>query len=196
MKKYFNKRILKFLIFVFIMGIFFGFIFKFYLTDNDLLIIKSEINDYFNLLSSNNADLNSNLFNNFLYNSFLLTIIFISGIIFILLPLTLFIIFTKGFSMSFLLTAFYSLFKFKGIIYGFIIIFPFQIITIYILIMATYYSITIGKKMIRYFFYKENIDIRKVLLSYFKIFLILSIFLLISNILEVYILPFIIKLIV
>ena len=190
-----NKKILKFLIFIFTMGILFGLLFKFYLNDNDLLIIKSEINDYIILITKESIN-KVNLFNNLLYNIFLLILIFISGIIFIFLPILFIIIFSKGFSFGFLIVSLCSLYKFKGIIYAFILLMPFQIITIFILLITSYYSINVSKKLINYFFYKKEIDIRKLLISYFKIFLILSIILIINNILEVYLVPLIMKLIV
>lgn len=196
MKKYFNKRILKFLIFVFIMGIFFGLIFKYYLKDNDLLVIKSEINDYFNLISNNSISSKSSLFNNFIYNFILLSIIFISGIIFIFLLIVPFIIFSKGFSFGFLIASLHSLYKLKGILYAVVIIFPFQLITIFLLIISSYYSIIISKKLFGYFIHKTDLDIRKMLVSYFKIYLILLALLLISNVLEVYVVPLLIKLVV
>ena len=196
MKKYFNKRILKFLIFVFIMGIFFGLIFKYYLKDNDLLVIKSEINDYFNLISNNSISSKSSLFNNFIYNFILLSIIFISGIIFIFLLIVPFIIFSKGFSFGFLIASLHSLYKLKGILYAVVIIFPFQLITIFLLIISSYYSIIISKKLFSYFIHKTDLDIRKMLVSYFEIYLILLALLLISNVLEVYVVPLLIKLVV
>lgn len=112
-----------FIIGLLILGFISGIVFIYFITDMDKLIVKNEISDYIRIINKDDFNYLDSLFKSFLENIIFLFIIWSSGFIFILLPISYFLIFYKGFLLGFLLSILVYIYKLKGIILflGFVI---------------------------------------------------------------------------
>ena len=122
---------------MFTLGIIFGIIFFFLISNSEKDIIQTGIKEYIGLINTNNIEYNK-LINSFLNNFILLNIIFISSFSIVLFPLIHFINFYKGFILGFSFITIINIYKLKGILYFIIFIFPHEYILIpFIIILST-----------------------------------------------------------
>lgn len=184
-----------FIIGLLILGFISGIVFIYFITDMDKLIVKNEISDYIRIINKDDFNYLDSLFKSFLENIIFLFIIWSSGFIFILLPISYFLIFYKGFLLGFLLSILVYIYKLKGIILflGFVI--PYEVLFILVLIITLYIIKNIAKKYFKAIYKNKNYDLNRLTKIYFLLLVILIIISIILSFVEVYINYYIIKLI-
>ncbi len=190
MKKIINKRFNLPVIVTFLIGIVFGIIFLFFISEVDKLIIKSEIEEYLNLVGNSQDSINSILIsfkNNLLY----LTIIWVCSISIIFTPIIFFVIFYKGFLTGFLMSSFIMIFGIKGFIYSLIFTFPHEIINIIVFILFSIIMVSISYKIMKSIYKNDTINLRIFCKKVFILYVSFILILLLSSILEIYLNHFI-----
>ena len=190
MKKIINKKFNLPVIVTFLIGIVFGIIFLFFISEVDKLIIKSEIEEYLSLVSNSSNTLNS-ILNSFKNNLLYLTIIWVSSITIIFTPIVFFVIFYKGFLTGFLMSSFIMIFGIKGFIYSLIFTFPHEIINIIVFILFSIIMISISYKIMKSVYKNDTINLRIFCKKVFILYIAFILVLLISSILEIYLNHFI-----
>ena len=190
MKKIINKRFNLPVIVTFLIGIVFGIIFLFFISEVDKLIIKSEIEEYLSLVSNSSNTLNS-ILNSFKNNLLYLTIIWVSSITIIFTPIVFFVIFYKGFLTGFLMSSFIMIFGIKGFIYSLIFTFPHEIINIVVFILFSIIMVSISYKIMKSIYKNDTINLRIFCKKVFILYIAFILVLLISSILEIYLNHFI-----
>ena len=185
MKKIINKRFNLPVIVTFLIGIVFGIIFLFFISEVDKLIIKSEIEEYLSLVSNSSNTLNS-ILNSFKNNLLYLTIIWVSSITIIFTPIVFFVIFYKGFLTGFLMSSFIMIFGIKGFIYSLIFTFPHEIINIVVFILFSIIMVSISYKIMKSIYKNDTINLRIFCKKVFILYITFILVLLISSILEIY----------
>ncbi len=190
MKKIINKKFNLPVIVTFLIGIVFGIIFLFFISEVDKLIIKSEIEEYLSLVSSSSNTLNS-ILNSFKNNLLYLTIIWVSSITIIFTPIIFFVIFYKGFLTGFLMSSFIMIFGIKGFIYSLIFTFPHEIINIVVFILFSIIMVSISYKIMRSIYNNDTINLRIFCKKVFILYISFLVVLLLSSILEIYLNHFI-----
>jgi len=168
-----------------------GILFLAFLDKNGKQITVNTITSFFKELSTKP---NKDLIINTLKNNILITIIMwllgvsLFGVIFELLFLAI-----KSFTLGFSITSFIYTFKFKGIYLSILYLFPsiFNLIIYFILgFFATNYSIY----LFNYLFKNKEHNLKLLMKKYIKVLLISMILLFISSIIEIFIVPYILKL--
>ena len=190
MKKIINKKFNLPVIVTFLIGIVFGIIFLFFISEVDKLIIKSEIEEYLSLVSNSSNTLNS-ILNSFKNNLLYLTIIWVSSITIIFTPIVFFVIFYKGFLTGFLMSSFIMIFGTKGFIYSLIFTFPHEIINIIVFILFSIIMVSISYKIMKSIYKNDTINLRIFCKKVFILYIAFILVLLISSILEIYLNHFI-----
>ena len=190
MKKIINKKFNLPVIVTFLIGIVFGIIFIFFISEVDKLIIKSEIEEYLSLVSNSSNTLNS-ILNSFKNNLLYLTIIWVSSITIIFTPIVFFVIFYKGFLTGFLMSSFIMIFGIKGFIYSLIFTFPHEIINIIVFILFSIIMVSISYKIMRSIYNNDTINLRIFCKKVFILYISFLVVLLLSSILEIYLNHFI-----
>lgn len=190
MKKIINKKFNLPVIVTFLIGIVFGIIFLFFISEMDKLIIKSEIEEYLSLVSNSSNTLNS-ILNSFKNNLLYLTIIWVSSITIIFTPIVFFVIFYKGFLTGFLMSSFIMIFGIKGFIYSLIFTFPHEIINIIVFILFSIIMVSISYKIMKSIYKNDTINLRIFCKKVFILYIAFILVLLISSILEIYLNHFI-----
>lgn len=181
--KIIKSKLFKTLFFIFLFGIVCGIISYIFMNKD---AVNNNIVNYVKLISSNDY----NYFNGFimnLYNDFkFYSLIWIFGIIFICSIFIPILIIFKGISIGFSISTIIYTFKIKGILYSVILMLP-NILRCIIFILLSYYSIIFSYKCYNAFKEDNSINIKKFILNYFYIYLILLFILIIICLIETYI---------
>lgn len=196
MKKLIDKRIIKTLVIVFVLGFIGGILFLILTNKLDKLIIKNEIEEYFNLFKDNKIIGLDNLINSFKNNITYITIILVSNIVFVLCPLTYFVNFYKGFLIGFLMSSIILTFKLKGIFYSLLVLIPHQLLMNLLIIIYSSIMIKFAFKLFNAYKNKENINIRLFTEKILILFMGALFITLISSLLEIYLNSFIMRLVI
>ena len=178
-----EKNIYYSLIVVVVISILFGLFFITLLSASDKSLLTSNINNHFDLI--NNGKYTINLLKNIINNNILSLIIWILGFSVIGIPIIIFILFYKGFILSFSITSLIYNFKVDGIFFSFIYVFPHSILNLIIYFILSYYSFKLSIKIIDSLINKKIFNF-KFLKKYIIILLISIIFLTFSALYESY----------
>ncbi len=190
--KIINSKIFKILVVTLVIGFIIGII-SFIFMDKSSL--QSSIINYINLIKNDNYNYTNGLILSIISNIKYSSIIWISGIIFfcsLVIPL---IIIYRGISLSLTISAIIYTYKLKGVLYALIIVFP-TILNEIIFLFLSYYSINFSIKCFNTIKNNKDINLRSFIKNYFYIFLILSLLLIISSLIEIYLCSNIIKFVV
>ncbi len=191
--KIIKSRLFKALIFLFILSIILGIISYFIINSS---IINDNLYNYFDLIKREDFNYINSLLNSIIYNNKYMFFIWISGIILISFMLIPFIIIYRGISVGLLLMGLIATFKIKGIILFIILLIPTIIINELIYIFMSYYSFKFSIKIYNSIKKDKLINIKSFSKNYLYIYIIFSIILLISSIIEIFISSNLIKLII
>lgn len=192
------KRLKKylFLILLLLLGIVFGIIFISIINEVDKLIIKNELTEFINLINKDNISFSSAFLNSLTENIIFYFIIWCSGFIFILIPISYFLVFYKGFITGFLLSSLIYIFKLKGILYFLVFIFPNEILNIAFMIFFVFIISKFSKKFLL-IIYKDNpYDIKILIKKYFLLLIGVILVCIILSLIEVFLNYFLIKTII
>lgn len=190
--KIINSKIFKILVVTLVIGFIIGII-SFIFMDKSSL--QSSIINYINLIKNDNYNYSNGLILSIISNIKYSSIIWISGIIFfcsLVIPL---IIIYRGISLSLTISAIIYTYKLKGVLYALIIVFP-TILNELIFLFLSYYSINFSIKCFNTIKNNKDINLRSFIKNYFYIFLILSLLLIISSLIEIYLCSNVIKFVV
>lgn len=190
--KIINSKIFKILVVTLVIGFIIGII-SFIFMDKSSL--QSSIINYINLIKNDNYNYSNGLVLSIISNIKYSSIIWITGIIFfcsLVIPL---IIIYRGISLSLTISAIIYTYKLKGALYALIIVFP-TILNELIFLFLSYYSINFSIKCFNTIKNNKDINLRSFIKNYFYIFLILSLLLIISSLIEIYLCSNIIKFVV
>lgn len=187
-----DKSIYISLIIVLFISVLFGVFFIKILENNDLKLLTNHINSYFDSIKNNKLEFN--LYNNIINNNITLFILFILGFSIIGIPIVISILFYKGFSLSFTVASLIYHFKFDGIFFSIIYIFPHLVINILFYFIMSYYAFKLCLNMIQVIFNKTRVN-KSFLKKYVIVLVISFIFLSLSALYETYIVPYLIKII-
>ena len=189
------KKKFLFLFIIVISGFIFGIIFSNILNTNDSKLVTSKITEYFNNLKNDTSiDYIKNLFTTIKNNLIYLGTIWILGISIVGLLFNNFIIFFKSFILGFTIGSIINIYFYSGIVLSFFYIFPALIINLFILLIMTYYANDISLKIFNVIFRKKEIKFSLIIKKYVKLLGIFTIVLIISALIETFIMPFFLKL--
>ncbi len=191
-----NKKTLLFFTILLIIGIIAGSIFMAILSETDKKLVTDYFNNYISNIENNKLNylesIKNGLFNNLLY----IIIIWILGISIIGIPIVTIMFFIKSFTLGFSIASIVFNYKLKGCLLNFINIFPHQMIYFLIYMLITTYSIFFSLKMINSIINKKNMDFKVMMNKYVKILIISVIAITIGIIIETFITPLLIKIII
>ena len=187
-----DKSIYVSLIIVLLISVLFGAFFIKILSTTDKELVMTHINTYFD--SIKNGSIKIDLYNNIINNNITLFILWILGFSVIGIPLIISILFYKGFTLSFTVTSLIYNFKFDGIFFSLVYIFPHLILNLLFYFIVTYYSFKLCINIIQVLFNKNKIN-TSFLKKYVIVLVISVVFLSLSTLYETFILPYLIKII-
>lgn len=191
-----NKRINFFIITILILGILSGSIFLMMSNETDKSSVITQIQTFFNNINEGSIDNGLALRNSLIINYLFVGGIWILGLSMIGIIVNIFLTYIKGFLVGFSISSIFLTYGYKGILATILYTFPSQILNIIIVGVLSIYSIMFAKNLFRVITSKTNTNNRLMLKKYTVILMFCIILSFISSLLEVYVFPNILKLVV
>lgn len=191
-----NKRMLVFLFTLLFMAVLFGSFFATKLSTNDLEEIKSSLDTFFSMTKQNKLNPLPAFFQSFGANIMFTIAIWILGISVIGAPLMIVLFFMKAFTMGFTIASMIKIYHLKGLLYSLIYIFPHQVINLLVFIFFIMFSMSLSITLFQALLKKKTVDFSKVMNRYVFILAITIGILIITSLLEIYLMPFLFRMVV
>ena len=185
-----NKLILKLMI-ITIISVLIGIFYIAILSNSNKVLIKENLETYFESL--NKLNYIKALIKCLTSNMITISSIWLLGISIIGVFLIIIILIIKSFALGFTISSLIYFYKLKGIIISIIYIIP-LIINLFVIIILSYYGIIFSKNLNRLLFLKKDVNFKNIMRKYIKILLFSTICIVISSLIEIYIVPNILKL--
>lgn len=190
-----NKKINFFIITIMILGIISGSIFLMISNETDKTSVITQIETFFKNISNNSIDNGLAFKNSLIINYLFVGSIWILGLSMIGIIINIFLTYIKGFLVGFSISSIFLTYKSKGILACLLYTFPTQIINIIVVSLLSIYSIMFSKNLLEIITSKKNNN-RLMLKKYIVILMLCIILSFISSLLEVYVFPKLLKLVV
>lgn len=191
-----NKRMLVFLFTLLFMAVLFGSFFATKLSTNDLEEIKSSLDTFFSMTKQNKLNPLPAFFQSFGANIMFTIAIWILGISVIGAPLMIVLFFMKAFTLGFTIASMIKIYRLKGLLYSLIYIFPHQVINLLVFIFFIMFSMSLSITLFQALLKKKTVDFSKVMNRYVFILAITISILIITSLLEIYLMPFLFRMVV
>lgn len=183
-----KRKLFSSLIFILILGFISSLVFIVVLDKDSMVIMENSINTYFNNIKNSNINYIDNLSISLVNNILISFIIWILGISIIGCLVIYLIYFIKSFTISLSFISIIKIYGVKGIVLSIIYIIPY-IINIGVLFILSYYAISFSILLFKYLFRGVSYNRKVIVKRYFKVLLVSIIILIISSLLDVFIVP-------
>lgn len=190
-----NKKINFFVTTILMLGILSGAIFLMLSNETDKSSVITQIQTFFKNIQSNSIDNVQALKNSLIINYIFIVSIWILGLSIIGVIVNIFFTYIKGFLVGFSISSIILTYGPKGILASLIYTFPSQILNIIVIITLSIYSLMFSSSLLKIITSKKGNN-RIILKKYIIILMGCIIISFISSLLEVYIFPSILKLII
>lgn len=181
---------------IFIIGIITGSIFIMVINTNDKSLVVEHITKFFSNVNSSDYSYLDSLKNMLSLNYFYVIVIWILGLSILGILVNIFLTYLKGFIIGFTTSSLIITYGFKSILAVILYIIPHTLINSLVIIVLTIYSITFSRYLLIQIFQKKDMKTKNFMKKYLIILLIAVALTLVSSISEVYLFPFLLKLII
>ncbi len=190
-----NKKINYFVITILLLGVISGSIFLVVLNKTDKTNIVLKIISFMENINKGNINSGQAFKNSLIINYTFIILIWMLGLSIIGIIINIFLTYIKGFITGFSISSILLSYKYKGILASILYIFPSGILNIIVVASLTIYSIMFSHNLLKIIISKKNNN-RLILKKYIIILIICIILSFISSILEVYLFPYLLKIII
>ena len=191
-----NKKINLFIITVLILGIISGSVFLTVSNETDKSSVITQIETFMKNIDTNAIDNGLALKNSLIINYLFVGTIWILGLSMVGILVNIFLTYIKGFLVGFSISSIFLTYGYKGILASLLYTFPMQIINIIVVSVLSIYSIMFAKNLLQIILSKKDTNNRLMLKKYTVILMMCIVLSFISSLLEVYVFPNILKLVV
>lgn len=191
-----NKVINIFVYSLIIFGVISGSLFLMLSNETDKNSVIEQITNFFVNINTNNIDNVQALKNSLIINYIFIISIWVLGFSIIGVIINIFLTYLKGFLFGFSIASIFLTYNYKGLPAAILYTIPSQLFNIIIITVLSIYSIMFTKHLITSITSKKAISSRRILKQYSIIFVFSIIITLISSLLEVYLFPNILKLVI
>ena len=188
-----NKQIIIFLLGLSIIAVVAGAFYITILNKTDHSLMEESISGFFNNINNNKLNYGLSFKNAILNNIGFILLIWLLGISVIGIPIIIFLFFSKVFTLGFSISSIIFNYKLKGTLLSLFYVFPHHIINIYIYIVLIAYAISLSLKIIDSIIKRKIIDFKLVMNKYLYVLLISFIVIIITTLLEVFMVPSLMK---
>ena len=191
-----SKKINYFVITILLFGVISGSIFLIVLNDTDKSNAILQIETFISNIDGNKIDNGLALKNSLIINYIFVGLIWGLGLSIIGVIFNIFLTYIKGFIIGFSISSIFLTYKYKGILMGLLYIFPHQIINIMVVCILTIYSIMFSHNLLT-IIVSKSVKKNRLMLKKYVIILVFSVIAsFISSILEIYMFPNLLKVII
>jgi len=164
--------------------------------DSDKASVIEQITTFFLNVSNNNINSGLAIKNSFIINYIFVFFIWLFGFSIIGIVINIVLTYLKGFLVGFSISSIFLAYSYKGIIAGvFYVIFS-QLLNVIVVSVLSIYSIMFTKHLFKVITSKSAVSSRRMLKKYFVILLFCLVVSLVSSVMEVYLFPNLLKLVI
>lgn len=191
-----NKKILYFLLGLFIIGIGFGALLTVMMKVEDQTLVTDYLNQFFTQLKGNDLNYGSAFVQSILSNTLFILGIWLLGVSVIGIPIMIFMYFGKAFILGFTIASMIQNFSWKGIVLALFYTFPHQILGMIVYTILMIYAMTLSMTLIKAFTKKKTLDFKKVINKYLLVLGLCLVCALVMSLSEVFLMPFLMNFVV
>ena len=191
-----NKKINFFVIIILTLGIISGSIFLITLNSTDKSNTILQIQSFFSNISNNSINNGQAMRNSLIINYVFIGVIWVLGLSIIGVLFNIFLTYIKGFIVGFSVSSIIVTYGYKGILASLLYVFPCQVFNVMVIGVLTIYSIMFSGNLLKIIVSKKNTNNRIIFKRYVVILVFSIIISFISSVLEVYLFPNLLKIII
>ena len=188
-----NKKIIVFLVGLFLIGLIAGSIFITIISKSDQALVKEYIKEFVNKADKNKLNYLEALKNASLSNGLFIVMVWLLGFSIIGIPIVIFMYFSKAFILGFSLSSFILQYKFKGLLLALIYFFPHHVVNILAYTLILIYSLKISFILINSIIKKKTISFKAIMNRYLIVFAVSIGMVIVASLYECFVVPFLIK---
>lgn len=188
-----NKKIIVFLVGLFLIGLIAGSIFITIISKSDQALVKEYIKEFVNKADKNKLNYLEALKNASLSNGLFIVIVWLLGFSIIGIPIVIFMYFSKAFILGFSLSSFILQYKFKGLLLALIYFFPHHVVNILAYTLIMIYSLKISFIFINSIIKKKTISFKAIMNRYLIVFAVSIGMVIVASLYECFVVPFLIR---
>lgn len=188
-----NKKIIVFLVGLFLIGLIAGSIFITIISKSDQALVKEYIKEFVNKADKNKLNYLEALKNASLSNGLFIVMVWLLGFSIIGIPIVIFMYFSKAFILGFSLSSFILQYKFKGLLLALIYFFPHHVVNILAYTLIMIYSLKISFILINSIIKKKTISFKAIMNRYLIVFAVSIGMVIVASLYECFIVPFLIR---
>ena len=188
-----NKKIIVFLVGLFLIGLIAGSIFITIISKSDQALVKEYIKEFVNKADKNKLNYLEALKNASLSNGLFIVIVWLLGFSIIGIPIVIFMYFSKAFILGFSLSSFILQYKFKGLLLALIYFFPHHVVNILAYTLILIYSLKISFILVNSIIKKKTISFKAIMNRYLFFFAVSIVMVIVASLYECFVVPFLIR---
>ncbi len=188
-----NKKIIVFLVGLFLIGLIAGSIFITIISKSDQALVKEYIKEFVNKADKNKLNYLEALKNASLSNGLFIVMVWLLGFSIIGIPIVIFMYFSKAFILGFSLSSFILQYKFKGLLLALIYFFPHHVVNILAYTLIMIYSLKISFILINSIIKKKTISFKAIMNRYLIVFAVSIGMVIVASLYECFVVPFLIR---
>ena len=188
-----NKKIIVFLVGLFLIGLIAGSIFITIISKSDQALVKEYIKEFVNKADKNKLNYLEALKNASLSNGLFIVIVWLLGFSIIGIPIVIFMYFSKAFILGFSLSSFILQYKFKGLLLALIYFFPNHVVNILAYTLILIYSLKISFILVNSIIKKKTISFKAIMNRYLIVFAVSIGMVIVASLYECFVVPFLIR---
>lgn len=188
-----NKKIIVFLVGLFLIGLIAGSIFITIISKSDQALVKEYIKEFVNKADKNKLNYLEALKNASLSNGLFIVMVWLLGFSIIGIPIVIFMYFSKAFILGFSLSSFILQYKFKGLLLALIYFFPHHVVNILAYTLILIYSLKISFILINSIIKKKTISFKAIMNRYLIVFAVSIGMVIVASLYECFVVPFLIR---
>lgn len=150
-----QKKKYLFLSVIMIIGFISGILFIYFITKEDKSLVKNELETFFLCIKNNDFKYWHSFVNGLISNSLYFFIVWILGISIIGIPIIIFMLFLKCFTLGFSVSSIINHYGLKGIFLALSELFPHSIILVVLLLLLSFYAINFSVHLFHSLFLKK-----------------------------------------
>ena len=188
-----NKRLMLFLCGISLTGLIFGSIFITIISKQDQSLIKSYIENFMNTVQDGKLNYVDSIKNTLISNLSFVAVIWLLGISIIGIPIIIFMYFTKSFMIGFSIASFVLKYKFKGLLYAIIYIFPHHFINLMIFTLLMIYSMKFSYYLANSILKRKTMHFKNLMNPYLGVLIIVVVVVVATCMYETFAVPYFLK---
>lgn len=184
-----NKSLFIFLLIIVIIGVGAGSFFSLIMDNNDKELVTTYLTNFFNSIKDGKLNYDTTFTSTLIFTLGFALFIWLLGISVIGFFVIIVLLFLKAFVLGFVSSNIIINYKFKGIVFDFVYLFPHQIINMMIFILISAYALMVSYKLIDAITKKKVLDFKNIINKFLFILIFSSIVLIFTSLYEVYVVP-------